>query len=194
MKKVDKLLPIYREQKEYTIFYDHEHEKFYTFQHQEIYPFFILILHSLVIPAGIYLANEIFLYYAFTATGLRMLLLSCISIVVIVSYFVAKLYYRNFYTIEARELFLHRDHIEKYARLGIEQYRKAIYVGGTLSILFAVVPFLLTLVFARLEFLVLGGLGITSTFNVLFSKPFTTKKILEHFLHKEPKVSLNFLH
>lgn len=75
--------------------------------------------------------------------------------------------------------------METYARKGIQQYRVSIYAGGGLSVLMALISFILTLVFARLDFLVLGGLGITNTFHLLFIKPFTTKKILKQMVHNE---------
>ncbi|ONK23513.1 hypothetical protein BLX87_09825 [Bacillus sp. VT-16-64] len=185
MQKIDKLIPIYREQKAYTIFYDREHHKFYKFQHQEFYAILILIIYSLAILGGIYLANEIFLYFSFAGNAVNMFLLTCIGIVIIGSYFVAKMYYRSFYAQKPREIFLNRESMETYARKGIQQYRVAIYAGGGLSVLMALISFILTLVFARLDFLVLGGLGITNTFHLLFIKPFTTQKILKQMVHNE---------
>ncbi|MGY0691200.1 hypothetical protein ACW2QC_00240 [Virgibacillus sp. FSP13] len=78
--------------------------------------------------------------------------------------------------------------MENYAIKGMEQLRIELSVGGGLSILLALLGFVLFFMFSQFELLIIGCLGSAPIFVFLLMKPYTRIKILRMFQNKEIKL------
>ncbi|ASN05374.1 hypothetical protein [Virgibacillus necropolis] len=176
----NKLIPIYREQEIYTLFYDTVHEKLVLFPHRKNAPLAYVYLIILVLLGSWYF-NDIYQPYKDPLFNIILFL-----VVIVFSYVFAKIFMNSYYIQRTEEtVYLDNESMENCAIQGMKQLRMELYLGGGISVLFTVAGFALFFIFSQLVLLTFGGLGVVAIFLILLTRPFTRIKVLKKFQSKE---------
>ncbi|GIO23662.1 hypothetical protein [Oceanobacillus sp. J11TS1] len=117
-----KLIPLYREQERYTLFYDQENNHFYKFQHRNK-SFAVFFLVMLAIIYGSKFLDSIYQEYQSTLPNIILIIIG-----LGITYYVSKKFYRSYYLTETKqEIILDKYNLKKYAIKGMKQFRIEFY-------------------------------------------------------------------
>lgn len=129
MKKQKGLVPIYRKEKDYSIFYDRENDTYYRYQQQESYTILIMFLFSIALLGLVTLTNEVFIYYRFAGIAYHLMYITVTLLTLLLSYYTAQIIHHKFYKQSPQEIFLDPYHLKKYAEQGLKQMKIMIGIG-----------------------------------------------------------------
>lgn len=171
-----KLIPFYREKELFTLFYDYEDNHMYKFQHKKksfsmFYFAIIGILFSSPYLDGLYQAHK------GTLVDIILFIAS-----IIISYFIAKLFYNNYYLQDTkRKVLLDEDTLKEFAIKGLKQFKIELY-ACIIVFFIAIVCFFLFFSFNRIPLLIVGCLGLSALYILIFMDPFKRAKVIKDFI------------
>src|SRR5690625_2683104 len=139
------LIPFYREEEIYTLFYDEENNKMYRFPHQKTSSFKYIGLFMIVLY-GSKVANNI--YQSYSNSIINIIVFLIINILLYIG--ARSLYHRYYNHDKTRSIFIDEVRLMNYANQGLRQFRIELYASISLGIL-SLGGFLLFIVLNQLE-------------------------------------------
>lgn len=173
------LIPFYREKEHYTLFYDYENSLIYKIQHRKkSFSVFYLVILGILFSSSF--LDSIYQAYKGTITNIILFLAS-----IIISYFIAKLVYDNYYLQDTkRKILLDDNYLKDCAIKGVKQFKIESYACIFVFII-AILCFVLFFSINRIQPLIIGCLGLSAIFVLIFMNPFRRVKVLREFVSNE---------
>lgn len=173
------LIPFYREEEIYTLFYDEENNKMYRFSHRKTSPFKYIVLF-LIVLYGSNEANGIYQNYVNPFINIIVFLM-----INILFYIGVRSFYKRYYNQDkTRSIFIDEGNLVNYANQGLKQFRIELYTAISLGIL-SLCGFLLFIVLNQLEPLIAGGMFFSISLLFVSIKPYRRYKLIRKFQRGE---------
>ncbi|MEW9678002.1 hypothetical protein ABRT01_17925 [Lentibacillus sp. L22] len=176
MKK--RLIPLYREQERYTLFYDQHNNRLYKFQHRNK-SFAIFFMVILVITYGSKFLDGI--YQGYQTTFLNIILF---IIALGVTYYVTTEFYSAYYLKETKQgIILDKYNLQECAIKGTKQLRIELY-SAIISLPVGITFFIIFFATSKIRPLVIGCICAGVIFILILMRPLDRKRALRGFRNK----------
>ena len=171
----NKLIPLYREQEHYTLFYNQHTNQIYKFQHRnKSFAVFFLALLSMMWASKL-LDN---MYQAYEGIFLNIIVSSA---AIGITYYVAIQFYHAYYLEDTkREIILDHYKLQAYASKGLKQLRIEFY-SSIVSLPIGILFFIIFFVTSKIQPLFIGCICLGVVFILISMKPLSRKKVLMAF-------------
>ena len=173
------LIPFYREEEIYTLFYDEENNKMYRFPHQKTSSFKYIGLFVIVLY-GSKVANDI--YQSYSNPLINLIVFLIINILLYIG--ARSLYHRYYNHDKTRSIFIDEGRLMNYANQGLRQFRIELYASISLGIL-SLGGFLLFIILNQLEPLIAGGMFFSISLLFVSLKPYKRYQLIRKFQRGE---------
>lgn len=171
----NKLIPLYREQEHYTLFYNQHTNQIYKFQHRNK-SFAVFFLALLSITWASKLLDNMYQTY-------QNILLNAIVfiIAIVITYYVSIQFYHAYYLEDTkREIVLDQYKLREYADKGLKQLRIELY-SSIVSLPVSILFFIIFFVTNKIQPLFIGCIFLGVIFILFFMKPLSRKQMLVKF-------------
>ena len=169
------LIPLYREQERYTLFYDQHNNHLYKFQHRNK-SFAVFFMVILMLTYGSKTFDGIYQNYQSTFLNISLFIIA-----IAVTYYVITKLYSAYYLKETKQkVILDKYSLEKYAIKGAKQLRIEFY-SALVSLPVGIIFFIIFFATSKIRPLVIGCICVGVIFVLIFMRPLDRKKILAGF-------------
>lgn len=173
-----RLIPLYREQERYTLFYDQHNNQLYKFQHRNK-SFAVFFMVILAITYGSQFLDGI--YQGYQSTLLNIILF---IIAIGVTYYITTEFYNAYYLKETKQqIILDKYNLQDCAIKGMKQLRIEFY-SSIVSLPVGIIFFIIFFATSNIRPLVIGCIFVGVIFIFIFTRPLDRKKVLKGFKDK----------
>jgi hypothetical protein len=180
----EKLIPVYREKENFTLFYDTDKNQLFRLPHRgKIGGFsWYYLLPLLVLYASSFL-NDLYQPY-----GSLVLNLVCSIVLLPIGYSIARVFYKGYYIQNKnREYYLDKENLLNYEEQGKKQFVREC-IGTLFSIAVMIIGFVIFFVFNQLQGLIIGGIGCTVVWIFLLMRPYSRLQLYKKIQKGEIKL------
>lgn len=178
----EKLIPVYREKENFTLFYDTDKNQLFRLPHRKMGTGLYIFLFLLVLYGSQYLND---LYQPYKSPVLNIIL--SISLLPL-CYVLAKVMHKHYYIHDnPRELYFGQDTLEKFIEQGKRQLRRELY-GLVTMISLSVVCFILFFTFNQLQPLIVAEIAFMVVLLFVFMKPYSRLQLYKKIQKGEIKL------
>lgn len=174
----ERLIPLYREEELYTLFYDPQNNHLYKFQHRNK-SFGVFFMGILVVTYVSKFLDGIYQPYQSTFLNMIMFMLG-----IGLTYYVTTKFYSAYYLQETkRAVIFDKVYLQECATKGMKQLRIEFF-ASIVSLPVGIIFFIIFFATSSIRPLVIGCICVAVIFILTFMRPLARKKVLRGFKNK----------